>query len=208
MSQIENKLDALKSKFYQIQGHKTSLERQKIDIEKDIVELKDIIDVLKKCVAVFDKLLDVSLKDKIEKIDNLVTYGLKTVIHDQDLKFKSVSSQKRDKLWIDLHTIKDGTIEGSALDMSGGGVVVIESYILRMLVLVQEKLKRFAFLDEPFKQVSTEYIPAVSKLCKELCDKLKIDLLIVSHSEELLEHADHIYRAYETKNGLKLKKEK
>lgn len=203
-----SKLLEIHSRYNQLLGQRKVLEIQKNKSIGLISDLKKKTIVLGKCVTVFEQLLDTSLKEKLKVFDDMVTQGLKSVIFDQNLEFKSTCTQKRDKLWIDLNTIIDGDVQGNALESFGGAVVVLESFILRLLVSMQQDLARFMILDEPFKQVSKEYISAMSKLCKELCDKLDMDLLMITHTDGLLEFADTVYDARKSKKGLKFKKVK
>jgi DNA repair exonuclease SbcCD ATPase subunit len=201
-------IQEIKHRFYELKGARDILISNKEESLKTIKNLTLELDLLEKCSAVFEKLLDISLKEKLKKMDELVTYGLKTVIEDQSLDFKSVPTQKRDRLWVDLNTVTEEGVEGNAIDMCGGGVAAIESYLLRNIVIVQNKLKRFMYLDEPFKQISVEYVPLISSLCKELSKKLDMDILVISHTPGIIDHADRIYRASKDNGKLKLKRER
>jgi ABC-type lipoprotein export system ATPase subunit len=57
------------------------------------------------------------------------------------------------------------------------------------------KRAKIIFLDETFAAVDSDYIEPLSLLIKELCEKLGLSVLLVTHNRGFLEFADHSYRA-------------
>jgi len=50
--------------------------------------------------------------------------------------------------------------------------------------------------------VSKEYIPNTSKLLNEITKQLGVKHLLVTHDPDILQHADRVWNAKETTNGL------
>jgi len=189
-----------------IEGYYKSLRAREESLVADIEAAKAQLDVLSKSSAVLKHLLDVMVKDEINRMAALVTYGLKTVFDDQDLSFVPVISKKNERMNIDLKT-KNRGLEGD-YDSFGGSVAVIESFLLRVLCMLKKNLARLMLFDETFAPVGSDYIPNTSKLLSELSKKLGIDILLVTHQKGFLDGADHAYRvsAPEPDAGLVMEK--
>ena len=166
--------------------------------------LKKENDLLSKASTVLKHLLDVMVKDEIQKMAGLMTYGLKTVFDDQNLTFFPVISKKANKIHIDLNTQNEG-IEGG-FGSFGGSVAVVESFLLRVLCMLKMNLARFMLLDETFAAVGAEYIPNTSRLISEMSKKLDMDILLVTHQPEFQNYANRVYKVKESSEGLVMEK--
>lgn len=182
----------LRRRIDRIDGFYKSIKSREAEIGAEILTVKAEIDLLTKTSVVLKHMLDIMVKDEIEKMANLVTYGLKTIFEGQDLSFMPVITKKADKMNIELKTVCDG-IEGE-FGSYGGSVAVIESFLLRVLCILKKNYARILLLDETFASVGDSYIPNTSKLISELSKKLGMDVLLVTHQAGFLENADHAYR--------------
>ena len=80
---------------------------------------------------------------------------------------------------------------------SGGGAVDIAAMALRVAIwsLTQPKTRNVLILDEPFRFLSRGYQVKASLMLKELSEKLSLQIIMVSHSESLIDGADKVFRA-------------
>lgn len=78
---------------------------------------------------------------------------------------------------------------------SGGGVKDVAALALRLAVwsLRGGRTRPLIVLDEPFKNPSKGYRPKVAKLLKRLSRDLGLQIIMVTHDEELIEHADKVF---------------
>jgi len=173
-------------------------------IEKEIQSLEDELSLLGKVSSLFKHLLDSLLEEKKQEIQKLVTYGLKTVFTDQNLKFHINIEPKYNTLYTNFKTEQVGVTEGDVLNSFGGGVVNIESFLLRIITLFQTKLTPFLFLDETFSHVSGEYIENTSALLSTMSKQLNLTIALITHKEDMLNNADKVYKAISVRNKLKL----
>lgn len=153
--------------------------------------LKKTGDILEKTEKVLKHLTDKLVKNDLSKMDGLITYGLKTVYPDKSLVFKSEVQERGKKMWIDLQTINNGNITDPD---SKSSVQVVESFLLRVLCIIKMKRARLLLLDETFKAVDSDYIEYFYQLVSELCKKLGMDVLLVTHFPGCAELVDHSYR--------------
>ena len=69
---------------------------------------------------------------------------------------------------------------------SGGAVANILSLGLRAIALIQSKERRFLVLDEPDCWIKPEIIPEFVQVINQISKKLKIQILMISHHDEVL----------------------
>lgn len=200
-----NEVKELQRKTDQIDGFYQAYLQQEKDLTNTVENLKKNIDIDVKASAVLKHLLDLMVKDEVNRMAGLITYGLKTIFDDQDLTFIPEITKKSGKIYIELKTNKDGKIEGG-YKAFGGSVAVIESFLLRVLCILKKNYSRLMVLDETFASVGEAYIANTGKLVSELSKKIGLDVLLVTHQKEFMHNADHVYRVKESKDGLIMEK--
>jgi len=175
--------------------------RHKSGIETEVAQLEEDIGVYQKASVVLKGLLQDMVEENLKAIDKLVTEGLRRVFHDQvDIEFKSTLVEKHNQLQISFETIQ-GNASGKAMDSFGASVTVVESLLLRIIVILKMGLAPVLLLDESLAQVSVHYREGLGKLIKSLCKDLDLTILLVTHQQEFQETADVVYRADATEDG-------
>lgn len=94
--------------------------------------------------------------------------------------------RKRGRTQARLAFVRDG-LELDPMDASGGGVVDVASFALRLSCLILHKppLRRIMVMDEPFRFVSEEYRERIRKLLHELSNEMNVQFILVTHISEL-----------------------
>lgn len=208
LENLENNLESLNESLTElIIARKQIINNQK-NLEQEIKNLEEQEDTLEKVSNLFKHLLDILLEKKKKDIEQLVTYGLKTVIDDQDLKFHIDIEPKYNSIYTTFRTEQVGIMDGDVIDNFGGGIVNIESFLLRIITLFQTKLSPYLILDESFANLSEDYVENCSKLLKSLCEQLGLTILLVTHQPVMLSHADKVYKASSKDNKLLLEETK
>jgi DNA repair exonuclease SbcCD ATPase subunit len=201
---MDNSVLELQRRTDQIDGFYKALKKQEQEFLSEIETSKKEIDLLTKTSALLKHLLNIMIKDEVSKMAGLVTYGLKTVFEDQNLTFTPIIEKKNEKIHIELKTDNDGIM--GEYKSFGGSVAVIESFLLRVLFMLKKKFARLMILDETFSAVGVEYIDNTCKLIRELCEKLGMDILLVTHQEKFKDNADNVYIVKKTSTGLVMEK--
>ena len=83
--------------------------------------------------------------------------------------------------------------ESKPIDSSGGGPLDVASFSLRVSYWSLNKNRPSFILDEPFKYVSPDLQHKVSDMLKMLSEKLKVQIIMVSHAEEVNYSADKTF---------------
>lgn len=156
-----------------------------------VFALQEEKDLLEKTETVLKHLIDKLAKKDLSQMDRLVTYGLKSVFPDIDVRFESDLEEHGKKVKIRLSTVFG---ENTVDEESKCSIDVIESLLLRLVCIRKMKRAPILFLDEAFGAVDSEYIANVSGLVSELAQKLGMDILLVTHNSALADAADSNYR--------------
>ena len=116
-----------------------------------------------------------------QQVSELVTRCLADVF-DDPYEFRIEFVSQRNKTEAVLVFIRDG-VQVDPMTASGGGVLDVASFALRLaaLLLTQPKRRRLLVLDEPFRFVSRDYRPRVASLIKELAKELEVQFVLVTH---------------------------
>lgn len=122
-------------------------------------------------------------------IARIVTRCIQAVYQDDPAgpyEFQIKFDRKRGKTEARLVFIRDGE-EFQPMDESGGGVIDVAAFALRLACIIMEKprRRRIMFLDEPFRFVDAEKRPALVRLLHDLTRELDFQLVQTTHINEL-----------------------
>lgn len=168
----------------------------------EVVMLTDRVEKLTKVTELFRALVDQLLVKQVRAIEGVVTEGLGTIFHDLGLQFESEILPKYNKVSVEF-AFRQGAqddplaIRGKPLDAFGGGPSAVADLILRMMTLLRLKRRPVMLLDETLASVSDEYVDATGSFLQQLAASMRVDVLLVTHKQSFLDHADNAYRCVE-----------
>lgn len=105
--------------------------------------------------------------------------------------FRLVFTPRRGRTEVDIFLDKDGA-QINPMDSSGGGVVDVVSFALRVVSWSISGTEPTLIFDEPLKWVSRNLRPRCAELMSELSRRLGIQMIFVTHDEELVQVADRV----------------
>lgn len=141
-------------------------------------------------------------QQKIEfKISEMITSAL-YAIFDDPYEFKINFVCKRGQTEAEFKFIKND-LEVSPMNASGGGVVLVASFALRIILWsMQQPLSRNTIiLDEPFHFLSKDLQEKAGELLNLLSKKLNLQFIVVTHETAYIDIADKIFKV-ENKKGI------
>jgi len=131
------------------------------------------------------------------RVSNLVTIALASV--DRTFpEFVARMVTRRNQTETDLLFKEYGT-EQKPLKSSGHGACDVSAFALRPTFWSLNKTRPTFVLDEPFRNVSPDLQYKVSEMIKMISDKLGLQILMVSHAENINLAADKTF--YTRKEG-------
>lgn len=198
-------IDELAAKIYDEQravdrlvGEAKAVGQQGKDLQETISRLEKDYAAIEKAIVVLQSFGESKQQELQSKIETLVTHGLQTIFGD-DLHFRIKTSYRGKLSAMDFEVVSnlDGVeVATPVLDSRGGGVAAVAGFIIRLILLLlfKDKTDPILVLDESFAQVSQEYVPTLAEFIRELVDKTRVQIILVTHSDGYSAVADRVYR--------------
>lgn len=146
------------------------------------------------------KLINETSIENLKRIEDICNLALSTVFSDQNIHFKIDTKVKRNTPVYELKLMQDG-VEGS-LNSFGGGPLSVCSVILKVMLNIMAKKYPFICLDETLSGLSVNYIPAMSRLLKDICREFDVTVLMVTHQEMFRENCDNVFEIHKISEEL------
>ena len=168
-------------------------------LENEKVELQQLSDNLTLIMGYLNKLVDTKRSEVIDKIINLVSYGLQSILEDATYKLILEEKEQRNQKVYSFF-IEHSGLKTPILNSVGGGIINLLSLLFHVVLLSVSSKSKTLILDEPFANLSVSYRERTADFIKQLSEKMGIQFIIVSHEEEIVEAADVSYTIAD-KNG-------
>ena len=126
-------------------------------------------------------------------LSELVTLALQSIL-PEPYDFKLNFTSRRNKTEVDIVLVRDSK-EFDPLTCLGGGVIDFISFALRITLwsITSPHRRAVLILDEPFKHLSKDLHGKASRLLRLISSKLGMQIIMVSHSPDLIEAADKVF---------------
>lgn len=183
--------DLIRKEFYGLVSVKENIERALAESNEKLEAQEQRYEDALKAREIIQLVAQNTQETLKYHISGLVTTALKSVSKEWP-EFAVNMVVRRNQTECDLVFIEDGE-ECNPIDSSGGGPLDVASFALRIANWSLNKNRPTFWLDEPFKYVSPNLQPKVSQMLKMLCDELKIQIIMVSHAEEINYRADKTF---------------
>ena len=187
LSNLRQKLERKKGQQSQLQDDLQTAKKEEEHISVEIINIETAQAIIQ---AVAQK-----TQEELEyRLSEIVSLALAAVFEDP-YKLKVNFVIRRGKTECDLLFEKNKEIF-DPLTSSGGGAIDIAAMALRVAIwsLTQPRTRNVLILDEPFRFLSREYQVKASIMLEELSKKLDLQIIMVSHSESLIEGANKVFR--------------
>jgi len=183
---LRNALEQMKGKRDQIQHGIDNAEQFIKEKKKDLRRHEQAREIIR----------EVGLKTQQQlqfHISDITSLALEAVF-DNPYKLITEFIQRRNKTECDLYFERDGN-RIDPLSASGGGAVDVASFALRVASwsMQRPRSRNVLILDEPFRYLSSDLLPKASEMLNQISKKLKLQIIMVTHAEELIENADRVF---------------
>lgn len=179
---------------------------QRSQIQKTVKEAKEQIKELKRNLLWHEKAREVirevgltTQKQLQLHISDIVSLALEAVFPDPySLEVDFVERRNRTECDL-LFCRNDEKID--PLTASGGGAVDVASFALRVASwsMALPHSCNTLILDEPFRYLSVGLLPQAGEMLKQISGELGLQIIMVTHSEELMESADKTFTVKQRK---------
>jgi len=179
LTEIKSKIHKYSVKYetalQTLESHSVQLKQAEVRGE-NLEKAKDIIQAVGETIQ----------KKAHSQIAGVVSECLELVFEEPYI-FHIRFEKKRGKTEAKLVFEKNGQ-EVDPMSASGGGVVDVAAFALRVscLILAKPKLRKILIMDEPFRFVSEEYRENVRLVMDKLSTEFGIQMILVTHMRELI----------------------
>ena len=187
LSNLRQKLERKKGQQSQLQDDLQTAKKEEEHISVEIINTEA-------AQAIIQVVAQKTQEELEYRLSEIVSLALAAVFEDP-YKLKVNFVIRRGKTECDLLFEKNKEIF-DPLTSSGGGAIDIAAMALRVAIwsLTQPRTRNVLILDEPFRFLSREYQVKASIMLEELSKKLDLQIIMVSHSESLIEGANKVFR--------------
>jgi len=169
------------------QAKKQVLE-SRLEQEKQLVqECEDNLQYLKETEQFSQEIASRIQNEAHKQISEIVSKCLSDVFEEEAYEFSIQFEEKRGKTEAKFVLRRNGEEIGTPMDSSGGGVLDVAAFALRVasIVLSKSTPRKMLLLDEPFRFVSQKYRDKIVSLLNEMSQKFDMQIIMVTHIEEL-----------------------
>lgn len=126
-----------------------------------------------------------------DNLSMLGTNALQYALGNENLEMSIVERDYRDSICADVKVINKATgLETPILGAKGGGVMDIVNTAMRIGILNflrDPSIDGPIILDEPYKQLSKEYQPAIAELLNQIVENFDRQIILSTHNEFIKE---------------------
>jgi DNA repair exonuclease SbcCD ATPase subunit len=198
--QAEQRFSQLQDGVQQLCVYRDLLKRRIETLREEEEKLKYRADLHQKCAEVIKAWLEDSLQSNVDSIADLATSGLQHIITDQTLAFQIQQEQKYNRVAMRF-VVDDNGVTGDPMDSFGGGAVSIISLVMRLAVMARMKMGNLLLLDESMGALANKYVPGAASFMRQLADQTGINILMVTHNDEFIDHAHLSYEGEKIVKG-------
>jgi hypothetical protein len=190
-SELMLKYEDIRVGVEQRKGQRELLRKSLNEEREKAVNLQVRADNALKARVIIQDVAQQTQKNLEYHISHLVSTALASVFPNPP-QFVTEFVLRRNKTECDMY-FKEFDVLEKPLDSSGGGPLDVASNALRYSYWSLKRNRPTFILDEPFKFVSPDLHHKVSDMLKMLSEKLGIQIIMVSHSEEVNISADKTF---------------
>jgi DNA repair exonuclease SbcCD ATPase subunit len=189
----------LRSTFDRKQGQLEQLQSQLKQTGQALKQAERDVGFSEKARAIIQKVARETQQSLEYHVGELVSLAL-TGIFPDPYKFVVEFVERRNKTECDLFFERVGE-RVHPFDASGGGAVDVASFALRSSIWSLGKSRNVLGLDEPFRFLSRELQPLASEMLAEISHRLGLQIIMITHSPDLIEGADKVFKTSLKKVG-------
>lgn len=183
--------------YEQTKGTALAVIRQRKEQSDKLKAIQKEIEVLGKSQALLLKIASEAEEKILDFVSDIVSKGISDIFaRPWQVVFKEEIKAGQKTLGIYLK--KDNELE-TIPDAVGGGVTQTVSILMRIVLifLLKGKAEQLLVIDEALSHLAETHLPRAAEVIQKVATDLKIQIIMITHQEQLLDAADSIYQVQE-----------
>ena len=199
LDEIKNAIEQRKGIMQQIKSDIESLQEKNGKQSAHLIHLEKAREIV--------KIVGLKTQQNLQfHISDIASLALNSIFPDP---YKLVLDfvERRNKTECDVLFERNGE-RIKPVEASGVGAIDIASFALRIASWSMgiPRTRPIIILDEPFKHLSSEYHQEASEMIKNICDKLGVQFIMVTHNKVFAEHADKVFTVKQNRRKISIVK--
>ena len=174
-------LQEAEEKLYRLEERKRLFEERLEEVETRLQELERSIEEEEEVLSLAQETSEYLRRKVSERFSDFVTEALQYVF-GPNLSFKAEIKISRGLPAVKFYLNVNG-LDVDPLDAQGGGVVDVLSLLLRIVSLEFKCKESPLLLDEPFKHLSSDYVPKAVNFLEQYSKQNGRQIVLVSHKD-------------------------
>lgn len=197
------KIDNIEHAVHRLVGERDLVVQNLKSVQESLTKSRhegEVLDGVKILLEALGKTGQESVKRYVEP---LVTEALEYVF-SSGMKFELSFVERRNQMEVDflIKGIDGNSFSGSLEDTKGGGVLDVVCLVLRIVLAYVFKIEGPILVDEPTRFVDETHNPRVGSLLRELSERFKRQIILITHSSQLAAYGDKIYNVAMDPSGI------
>lgn len=188
LKQLQTKIATMKQNRILLKNQIKEQSQKLTQIQNETLDYSKALEIIKQVAL--------QTQNELEfHISSLVSMAMQDVFQEEAYELKLNFVEKRNKTEVEILFERNG-IQVDPLTGSGGGAVDVASFalLLSLWVIQHPRTRNTIILDEPLKWLKGNDLPIRgAEMIKNISQKLRIQIIMVSHSPELIEASDKIF---------------
>lgn len=156
----------------------------------------EMIPVIELSKEMYQRAVDLVYEESVGKLTNLLNAALTYVFWDKNYKAVVDVSDYRGKsiaLLLENREYNPPLVVDTR-DGVGNGVRTVVSFVIQVYYILSRRAAPVLFLDEAYSAISESYVDRFFEFVKKLAKSRGIHLVMISHDDRIIIHADRQYR--------------
>jgi len=202
---MPSSLSDLDTRYKKLLGMQSRQKKVAESLASELEKTKDQVVLYTQALEVITSLADEARQNFKIEVDRLVTLAIKSVFSENfgfDLQM-TIKNNRLQCLPTITETVDGETTTYTPKDDMGGSILDSIGFAFRILLqkFGREKTRKILLLDEPMKNTGHgELLTKAGGMLTELSKSLGLQLILITHDQELAEIGDRVWQVTRTKD--------
>jgi len=190
-----NKLASMQNQFIRKQGIRDRIKKECLTISDTLAHTDAELHQYQSAQMIINTVAQQTQDELVYHISGLVSMAMESVWEINPYTLSIEFPIKRNRTECELEFVRNGH-KIPPMEAVGGGARDVACFALRVGLwsLVRPKLRNLFVLDQPFSDMDLDIQYKAGQMMKEIAEKLGIQIIMVTHSPDLIKAADRVFR--------------
>lgn len=194
MYEDQERLEDLQKTWERLKGQEAHIRNEARSARREVHSCDKTIKRIEEAAVILQTVAKQTQQELEYHLSEMVSLCLSSVF-DKPYEFKVEFVVRSERTEVDMFFERDGN-RVSPMDESGDGPLEVAAFALRLVLwnISRPRTRPLIILDEPFKSLHNDVRPKANAMIRLLSKKLGLQILMITHSDDLAHGASKIFR--------------